>query len=148
MKRLKLIGIVICLFIPSLIIYFSTESLIKISGNSINKIEPNGNYFVSTKIVDTKVDGGACISQVVTICIEDKETGNKYCGGALLNSNEVKNLEVGATVNNTFYYEVTKTVTLLFLSLTIAICNIVNVILFLYILKFIISNRKNLTIDT
>ena len=147
MKRLKLIGIVICLFIPSLIIYFSTESLIKISGNSINKIEPNGNYFVATKIVDTKVDSGVCISQVDTICIEDKETGNKYCGGALLNSNEVKNLELGAIVYDTFYYEVTKTVTLLFLSLTIAICNIVNVILFLYILNFIISNRKNLTKD-
>ena len=147
MKKLKLICIVICLIIPSLIIYSSTESLIKISGNSINKIEPNGNYFVSTKIADTKVDGGACITQVTTICIEDKETGNEYCGGALLNSDEVKNLDMGAIVNDTFYYEVTKTVTLLFLSLTIAICNIVNVIFFLYILKFIIGNRKNLTKD-
>lgn len=148
MTKLKNIGIIICLLIPSFMIYMSTLSLVEITSNSVKKIVADGKHILQTKIEDTTYfKSGACVSEIKSICIKNIETNELYCGNELLNSNIVQTTKMGEVIKEDFYYDESRMLTLLSLSFSIAVCNIINVILFIYILKYILRNKKNFTID-
>ena len=146
MKKIKIAGFILFLFIPSIIIYFSTQSLVEISGNSINKVEPDGNHIVSMVITESNFKNGRCYETDKTICIKNTVTKDVYCGSAYLNSESINTTGLGNTVKDVFYYDVENMVIVLFTSLLLGISAIVNIIIFIMLFKKI-TNKTNLKED-